>query len=253
MPGAFVAYGAIIASMGDWDLDSPVKGDSSRGQPPLPGTSVTGPASPAGRPSPSDRAAAPETAPGTAPGTAPESAPETAPNAPAPRKRWAGLSYSWLGIAVVALLVGLTAGFYIARSQTSSDQAALADANARLGELQFALSRSEDRNWTYYRTSQALKEELGRAAASTSSTAASPSGAEGTYGPGVYLVGEDIPADTYDGVVDGNTGYWARLKGTDGAIASIIENGIPKGPFVLTIEPADVAVELRGVTLTERR
>ncbi len=56
----------------------------------------------------------------------------------------------------------------------------------------------------------------------------------------------------YDGVVNGSIGYWARLKGTDGAIASIIENGIPKGPFVLTIESADKAVELRGVTLTER-
>jgi hypothetical protein len=243
MPGAFVAYGAIIASMSDWDLDSPAKGDSSRGQPPLAGTSAAGPASPAGRPSPSDRAAAPE--------AAPEAASGTAPDAPAPRKRRARLSYSWLTIAVVALLVGLMAGFYIARSQTSSDQAALAEANARLGELQFALSRSEDRNWTYYRTSQALKEELNRVTASTPTTAPPPN-AKGTYGPGLYLVGEDIPAGTYDGAVDGSVGYWARLKGTDGAIASIIENGIPKGPFVLTLEPADIAVELRGVTLTER-
>ena len=230
--------------MSDWDLDSPAKGDSSRGQPPLPGTSAAGPASPADRPLPSDRAAAPEAAPGTVPGTA--------PNAPAPGKPRAGLFYLGLGIAVVALLVGLMAGFFIARSQNSGEQAALADANSRLGELQFALSRSEDRNWTYYRTNQALKEELTRATSSTSSTAASPSGADGTYGPGVYLVGEDIPAGTYDGVVVGSIGYWARLKGTDGAIASIIENGVPDGPFVLTIASGDKAVELRGVTLTER-
>ena len=149
------------------------------------------------------------------------------------------------------LLVGLMAGFFIARSQTSGDEAALADANARLGELEAAASQVEDRNWTYYRANEGLKEELSRAISSVPTTAP-PANAKGTYGPGLYLVGEDIPPGTYDGVVDGSIGYWARLKGTEGAIASIIENGIPKGPFVLTIESADRAVELRGVTLTER-
>ncbi len=43
MPGAFVPCSAIIASMGDWDIDSPVKGDSSRGQPPPLGGSAAGP------------------------------------------------------------------------------------------------------------------------------------------------------------------------------------------------------------------
>lgn len=169
----------------------------------------------------------------------------------APRKRPVRLSYGWLGVAVAMLLVGVMAGFFIARSQNSGDAAALVDANARLGELQAAVSRSEDRNWTYYRANEALKEELKQATSSTSSTVP-PADGKGTYGPGLYLVGEDIPAGTYDGEVNGAIGYWARLKGTEGAIASIIENGIPKGPFVLTIEAADKAVELRGVTLTQR-
>jgi hypothetical protein len=235
MPGAFVPCSAIIASMGDWDIDSPVKGDSSRGQPPPLGGSAVGPASPAGPPPVSGGSVSPAPTPNTA----------------VPRKRRVRLSYGWLGIAVIMLLVGLMAGFYIARFQTSGNEAALADAKARLGELQTAVSQSEDRNWTFYRANKALKEELSQASASTSTTAPSVT-AKGTYGPGVYLVGEDIPAGMYDGVVNGSIGYWARLKGTDGAIASIIENGIPKGPFVLTIESADKAVELRGVTLTER-
>ena len=240
MPGAFVAYGAIIASMADWDIDSPVKGDSSRGQPPHPGGSAgsgpgAGPPPQAGQPPVPGRTAPPPATQGPSP----------------PGKRRVRPSYGWLGVAAVMLLVGLMAGFFIARSQSSGDTAALVDANARLGELQAAVSRSEDRNWTYYRANEALKEELKQATSSTSSTVP-PADGEGTYGPGLYLVGEDIQAGTYDGVVNGAIGYWARLKGTEGAIASIIENGIPKGPFVLTIEAADKAVELRGVTLTQR-
>jgi len=89
-------------------------------------------------------------------------------------------------------------------------------------------------------------------ASSTSKRATTNKDAKSTYGPGLYLVGEDIPPGTHDGVVNDSIGYWARLKGTEGAIASIIENGIPKRPFVLTIESGDKAVELRGVTLTQR-
>jgi len=160
------------------------------------------------------------------------------------------LSYPWPGIALVLVVVGLMAGFFIGRSQYSGDAAALADANGRLGELQKALAGSEDRNWTYYRTVEGLKAELKQATSSTSATVPSSGGVRTSYSDGVYLVGEDIPAGTYDGVVNGSIGYWARLKTTDGSISSIIENGIPKGPFVLTIVPADEALELRDVTLT---
>jgi hypothetical protein len=152
---------------------------------------------------------------------------------------------------VAVLVVGLMAGFFIGRSQYAGDSVAAAQANARVSELQFALSRSEDRNWTYYRTIEGLKGELEQAT-STSTTVPASDGVRDSYSDGVYLVGEDIPAGTYDGVVTGTVGYWARLKGTDGAVSSIIENAIPKGPFVLTLAPADKAVELRGVTLTLR-
>jgi hypothetical protein len=155
-------------------------------------------------------------------------------------------------IGVPLLIVGLLAGFFIGRAQYSGDAAALADANGRLAELQKALTGSEDRNWTYYRTVEGLKAQLTQATASTSTTGPSPDGIKSSYSDGVYLVGDDIPAGTYDGTVGGTIGYWARLKTTDGSISSIIENGIPRGPFVLTIEPADAAVELRGVTLTPR-
>jgi hypothetical protein len=144
------------------------------------------------------------------------------------------------------------AGFFIGRSEYSGHAAALAGANARVAELQAALTGSEDRNWTYYRVNQSLRAELARAGSSTSTTVPSSSGAKTSYSDGVYLVGEDIPAGTYDGAVNGSAGYWARLKATDGTISSIIANGLVKGPFVLTIDPADKALELWDVTLTPR-
>jgi len=68
----------------------------------------------------------------------------------------------------------------------------------------------------------------------------------------VYLVGKTIPAGTYDGTITGEVGYWARLKNTTGFVDGIIANGLPGGPFVLTIYPTDIAVELKGVRLTAR-
>jgi hypothetical protein len=219
--------------MSDWDIDSPVKGDPSAPQPTPPGRApgVGGPAHPP---------------------TSGVVAPPQAPVGTAPRKRRISISYPWLGIALLLLVAGLMGGFFIGRGEYSGDAAALADANGRLGELQKALSGAEDRNWTYYRTVAGLTEELRQATTSTPTTAPSSGGARTSYSDGVYLVGEDIPAGTYDGVVNESIGYWARLKTTDGSISSIIENGIPKGPFVLTVEPADAALELRGVTLTRR-
>ena len=75
-------------------------------------------------------------------------------------------------------------------------------------------------------------------------------GPAGTYGDGIYLVGVDIVPGTYEGAVTGEVGYWARLKGTDGVVGSIITNALPRGPFVLTIIKSDKAVELRGVVIT---
>jgi hypothetical protein len=245
MPGSFFAYGAIIAPMGDWDIDSPVKGGSPRPQPSVP-KRAKDPGAPATDRSNADAATSPPTGALSVPGAGSSA---RAPGGTAPHKGWIRLWYAWLGVALVLLVAGLMGGFFIGRSQYSGDAAALAEASARVGELKTALSGSEDRNWKYYRANESLKAQLTQAGSSSSTTAPSPSGAKGSYSDGVYLVGEDIPAGTYDGVVDGTTGYWARLKAVDGAISSIIENAMVKGPFVLTIDPADKALELWGVTL----
>jgi hypothetical protein len=153
-------------------------------------------------------------------------------------------------IFAIGILVGL-----VLHGQMSGNATALSDSNTKLAELQKALSASEDRNWTYSRENEALKAQLqdlqGGAGASTITTTAAL-GSPTTYADGVYLVGSDIAAGDYDGVVTGRVGYWARLSATDGSTHAIIANGLPRGPFVLTILPADKAVELMGVKLTAR-
>ena len=220
--------------MSDWDIDSPVKGTTD------------GPASGSTAGSRVSRASGPAPA-GTAPAS---SGPPLVPGATAARKRRPPISAPWLAAVVLLLLIGLIAGFFIGRGQYSGDSAALADTKAQMGELQKALTLSEDRNWTYYRQVEGLKGELAQVTSST--TLPVSGGVRTSYSDGVYLLGEDIPAGTYDGVVNGTIGYWARLKTTDGSISSIIENGIPKGPFVLTIVAGDEALELRGVTIRPR-
>ena len=147
-----------------------------------------------------------------------------------------------LVIAVAFLAIGVALGLTVAHSQSAGDRASLADAKTQLARLQTALSQSEERNWTYYREIQS----------SPSITAATSPSAPGSYGDGVYLVGKTIPAGTYDGTITGEVGYWARLKNTTGFVDGIIANGLPGGPFVLTIYPTDIAVELKGVRLTAR-
>jgi DNA gyrase/topoisomerase IV subunit A len=145
-------------------------------------------------------------------------------------------------------------GVLVSRSRSAESTTALTDARLQVGELQQALSRSEERNWTYYREREALKAELARAR-STQTTSPPTTDQNGgtdrhTYADGVYAVGEDISPGTYHGVVTGKVGYWARLKNTTGMVDGIIANAAPRGPFVLTIYPTDEAVELRGVRLT---
>jgi hypothetical protein len=223
--------------MSHWDIDPPERGASSP-EKPLPGAPREG-LHPVSRGSDRALGAAQQK----------EQEPSSVPPEPRSPKRVRTVSWVWAVVAV-ALLVGLLAGFYLGRARYSGDAETLNEATAKVGELQAALTASEDRNWTYYRLLKNYQGQDGPSSTSTTAVPSTPGGA--SYGDGVYLVDEDIPAGTYDGTVDGSVGYWARLKGTDGAIASIIENGIPKGPFVLTIVPADKAVELRGVTLTPR-
>jgi hypothetical protein len=229
--------------MSDWDIDPPAKDASPRRttskDPPVSGE----PQSPAG--------VAHDPQPARAPAATSSSASGGSDAGLSHGRGSKRISYAWLGVVVAALLVGLIGGYFIARSQISGNEATLADLDARVGELQAALAQSQDRNWSYYRANETLKQQLQQATSGTSSTT-SPTDHGGVFSDGVYTVGKGIPAGTYDGVVNGSFGYWARLKGYDGSIAQIIENGLPRGPFVLTINPADDAVELRGVTLTER-
>jgi hypothetical protein len=242
----------------EWELDTPEqeKATSSPGPP-------KGPAEEGKSPSP------PTTAPQAGPGSeseqprtsarvagSPEGEPRPDGNRTHARGGHSGRRPSFalqVGVAVVILLVGVMVGFFIARGQTSGDEELLAETRDQLAQLERALEQSEGRNWTYYRANQALRAELEeiQGGGETGSTATSgPGQSSGVYGDGVYIVGEDISPGTYDGVVDQGTGYWARLKATDGSTSAIIANAIVRGPFVLTIYVGDKAVELRGVTIT---
>ena len=159
--------------------------------------------------------------------------------------------------ALVLLLVGALAGFFIARSQSQATEDELTQARQRLAALQKGQAESEERNWNYYRENEALKAEIAALKAQPGttepgSTSTTPSDAAGTFTDGIYLVGDDITPGDYDGVVTGQVGYWARLRGTDGVVGAIVANGLVTGPFVLTVNTSDVAVELRGVKLTSR-
>ncbi len=97
-------------------------------------------------------------------------------------------------------------------------------------------------------TEAALKKKADAEAAAERAAAEE---AANTFTSGVYLVGTDIPPGTYRGTVTGGTGYWARLRDTSGGMNSIIANGLPSGPFVLTIQSGDNAVELRDLKLVK--
>jgi hypothetical protein len=221
--------------MSDWDLGTPPQ-------------KKAGPQPPA-----SAGAARYGAAPGSA-SPAPEARTEGGPGPVTKPKRLKIQSLLvWIAAGVACLLVGMLVGFFIARSQTAHESVELAEAQQRLGAVEKALSLAEERNWNYYRANDALEAELEQARSNgTTPTTAPGSGFAKTYGDGVYLVGEDIFPGTYDGVVVDEAGYWARLKGTDGLVASIITNALPRGPFVLTIVESDKAVELQGVEITVR-
>jgi hypothetical protein len=177
-------------------------------------------------------------------------------------KRWKrGSQAVCVAAGVVLLAIGALAGFYIAHAQSSGERTELVDSRSALAVAKRALLESEQRNWDYYRSldvlmveNERLKAETGDLPVSDQAPATTaPAAIPGrTYGEGVYLVGEDILPGEYAGVVTADTGYWARLKATDGAVASIVANGVVRGPFELTIIESDKAVELRHVQITER-
>jgi hypothetical protein len=232
--------------MDDWDLDTPsAKQVGSSAAASAGGEGPT--ARPAGRPAEVRGSAAPA-------GSQAADAGPTLSRRPRRERTWAGLAAA----SIILLLVGAVAGYFIARSQLSDSNLELADARQRLAAVERAVSQAEERNWNYYRENEALTAEIADLKAgsgSSGTTVTTPTtipGAHPSYADGIYLVGEQIAPGEYSGTVTGEVGYWARLRSTDGVIGAIIANGLPRGPFVVTITESDVAVELRGVKLTSR-
>ncbi len=182
------------------------------------------------------------------------------------RRQRVTLLAAWVAGAVVLMAVGAALGVAVVRSQNNGTAAELDRVREELGVVKRALSNAEERNWSYYRENLGLKAQIEagengdpvQPSPTTTGSDRTTGGATNTggvttvYGDGIYLVGEDIMAGTYEGVVLGSQGYWARLKATDGMVSSILANAVPRGPFVLTINVSDKAVELRGVRLTSR-
>jgi hypothetical protein len=147
-------------------------------------------------------------------------------------------------LAVVLLFVGLLAGMALgyrsALSQVRQANDEVAQARDDLKKVASVNEMLQERNWILY-----LESEKARRAEQTEPVDGEP----GVYTDGTYQVGTDIEPGTYRGEVNGEFGYWARLSNTSGMVTGIIANNVVRGPFLLTIVPADVAVELRGVTI----
>lgn len=72
---------------------------------------------------------------------------------------------------------------------------------------------------------------------------------EGSYGPGLYLVGKDIKPGKYVGkCVHDRTGYWSRLRGVNKQYGDIIEEGLLNGgsSSVVEIKADDLAFRSEG-------
>jgi hypothetical protein len=240
--------------MDDWDLDTPPRRSAPDDRSEIAPASSLEPESPA-LPLP-ERVK--ETPAGS--GTPVGGEPLTTATASRWGRFWKKVPAARIAAGILLLVVGAIIGLFIAHSEVSGERVQLAEAREALSRVTQALSQSEERNSSYYLANQALEAELEKLQSSgttgpdaTSTTFSPPSSDVGkVYGDGIYIVGEDIAAGTYYGVVTGEVGYWARLKATDGMIASIIANGLPRGPFVLTIITSDRALELRGVEITAR-
>jgi len=155
-----------------------------------------------------------------------------------------------LALSVILLLAGMALGALLYNTYAGDTADRLAEVTEQLGELRTAQAVLEERNWLLYRESEALREESEVSASDTDHDAGI--GTPGVFSDGVHMVDEDIAPGAYDGIVIGEVGYWARLKNTTGMVSGIVTNGLPRGPFVLTIYPSDEAIELRGVELTPR-
>ena len=148
-----------------------------------------------------------------------------------------------VALVLVGIAAGTVFGYYLAGSEIRQFRDEAAQAREDLDLLARAHQTLQERNWILY-----LDLEAARAQEQSEPVETTP----GTFGDGTYAVGTDIEPGTYRGEVAGEFGYWARLNNTSGMVSGIEANAVVRGPFVLTIVSSDVAVELRGVTLTAR-
>jgi hypothetical protein len=74
--------------------------------------------------------------------------------------------------------------------------------------------------------------------------------AEGTYSDGTYLVGTDIPADTYKGTVKTDQGYWGISSDPKGE--NIVTADNPTGQFYLQVQTGQY-LTLAGVTIAKAK
>ena len=67
-----------------------------------------------------------------------------------------------------------------------------------------------------------------------------------TFGDGIWMVGEDIPAGTYRNADSSGGCYWARLNGFGGSLNEIIANQFTYARQIVTILPGDAGFESVG-------
>lgn len=76
-----------------------------------------------------------------------------------------------------------------------------------------------------------------------------PPASPGTFGPGTWRIGEQLPPGTYQ-TAGPQSGfplcYWSRLSGFSGEFTEIIANDVAYGPATVAVAPGDAAFETSG-------
>jgi len=88
-----------------------------------------------------------------------------------------------------------------------------------------------------------ITQQVTTTATATATVTAQPPAPAGTFKDGTWLVNKDIKPGQYKSANESGSCYWSRLKNTEGTVDSILANGNPDGPAVVTIKPTDVAFE----------
>lgn len=157
---------------------------------------------------------------------------------PANKDKW--YASRWL-IGVAAFLLGAAIAT-AASGGSGTDSAAKIEADSltlRVQQLQGELNAANA-------TVAAQQAQLDAAAATPAPAPKPAPAAPKTYTDGVYLVGTDIQAGRYKGIVTGGTGYWKISSDPNGS--NIIENSIPTGPFYVAVKKGQY-LELSGVEI----